>query len=82
MTKPHLYQSDVPPKSGVDLEALCGARISKAEFVWCVDTGYLDTEMRFGLVCLECRRLYQGAAKLTYFAGVVNGEDYKQSEAA
>jgi hypothetical protein len=80
--KCHLLNSDEPITAGKDRLALCGQKVSKAEFVWLWDnrmlgSAHLDS-LRF------CRKCVEHLAPIInpgrYLYGLIDGESAKHGE--
>jgi hypothetical protein len=76
--KAHLLDSDDPLTAGRDYAALCGQKVSKAEFVWFLVSGTYDIAVLSSLVCCpKCRCVAIGKR---YLYGLIDGEQAKHAE--
>lgn len=79
--KTHLFDSSVPAVEGSDLEAICGAKVSKSAFVFMWDEQEIGVAARVSHVfikgmCSKCRN--SGVMNGRYIYGIADGEEMKQ----
>jgi hypothetical protein len=79
--KAHLLDSDEPLPAGKDYMALCGAKVSKAAFIWWSDLEAMELEdffiysLRF---CRYCKRIIANTElEKRYLYGLIDGEKAK-----
>ena len=84
--KAHLLDSDEPLARGKDWPVLCGAEVSKAEFVFFFDVRSMGLPLAISAPLLFCKKCAEGYTSLPncskgrYLYGLIDGEKAKHLE--
>lgn len=75
MPKVHFTAKDEPLIEGEDVEAICGAKVSKAAFVMLLDTEAVDNQMDWATFRNSCYRCLKVPLVGRWQYAVMNGQE-------